>query len=277
MALVITFFVIVILLAVRALLDQLHRNGRRNHAVGDTETAPPARPEEDLLSTVSHELRTPLTSIRGALDLVSSGAMGSIPDDIGHLVRIARENSDRLMNLVNDLLDLRKMEAGAAALEIGPVSPADIVGEVVRVMEPIAWAHEVSLDWSGSDGIVHVDRARCAQVLLNLTHNAIRHSPRRGRVVITALTASDKLEFTVDDEGPGVPGSMRDEIFKPFNDATTHCAVEGPSSGLGLSISRRIMMNHGGDISVGRGPSGGARFAVSLPSDCRFRLSATAS
>lgn len=231
----------------------------------------------DLLSTVSHELRTPLTSIRGALDLVTSGAMGGMSEDVRDLVRIASENSDRLMVLVNDLLELRKIESGCSTLRIGAVSPVDVVREVVRVMDPIAAAHEVTLESSATECLVHIDKNRIVQVLLNLAHNAVRHSPRRGIVSIGAEVCGNVLTFTVDDEGPGVPSDMRGEIFKPFSQVEQSTTRGGPSTGLGLSISQRIAAHHGGTINVDRSPVGGARFVLCMPADCRSHLSATAS
>lgn len=230
----------------------------------------------DLLSTVSHELRTPLTSIRGALDLVTSGAMGGMSEDVRDLVRIASENSERLMVLVNDLLELRKIESGCSRLSITPVRPVDVVREVVRVMEPIAVAHEVTIESAAAECLVHIDKSRIVQVLLNLAHNAVRHSPRRGIVSLNADVVGDVLTFTVDDEGPGVPSDMRGEIFKPFSQVEQITTHGGPSTGLGLTISQRIAAHHGGTINVARSPGGGARFILAMPTDCRSQLAATA-
>lgn len=264
-------------------LAVLLRGRRRFSGYGPIVQAPVQPVQEsvvsspDLLSTVSHEIRTPLTSIKGALELVSSGAMGSVPDDIGNLVRIARDNSDRLMNLVNDLLELRKMESGAVTLNVAQVNLCHILEEVAKVMEPISWSQGVGLEWRCDDAIVFVDGSRCTQVLLNLVHNAIRHSPRRGVVGIEASVDGGMLRLTVDDEGPGVPEAQREEIFRPFSQTVDPGVRNGPSSGLGLSISRRIIVNHGGNIAVERAPRGGARFSIAMPADCRHRISATAS
>ena len=223
------------------------------------------RLKREFVSTVSHELRTPLTSMRGALGLVLGGRVGSVGARIDDLLRIAMANTERLIRLINDILDLEKMEAGAFELRRDPVELAAVVRQSTTGLEGLAREAGVAL-------LVHElpaatvagDADRLIQVLTNITSNAIRFSPAGAAVEIGAAVDGATVRVTVRDHGPGIPPAFADRIFGRFQQGP---APEGrrTGSGLGLSIARALVEVHGGAIGFEAAAGGGTTFWVSLP------------
>lgn len=256
--------------AMVAALVSLTRDTKRARSrfTGDTPKGLPTRPMGgemvDLLSTVSHEIRTPLTSIRGALGMVTSGALGEVPPEVLSLLHVADSSSSRLLTLVNDLLDYQKLQAGEVVFRRAATDLALLVGEAVTLMSPTVAAKRVTVETLVDDGALMLDHDRCIQVLLNLLSNAVRHSPVDGLVRVTAGPRAGNLVLAVEDEGPGVPPEERERIFEPF--AQLRRALPGEvSSGLGLTIARRIAREHGGTLRADRGELGGAAFILTMP------------
>lgn len=222
--------------------------------------------KEDLISTVTHELRTPLTSIVGSLGLMRAGAAGILPAAAERLVSIAENNSRRLIRLINDMLDIDRIESGKLRLQCEPIDLRDVARRVCEGSQGLASAADVRVECvlPPQPVIVSGDADRLLQVLTNLASNAIRAAPPGSAVTIGIATTDDnRATATVDDDGTGIPDSFRNRIFGRFERADRQ--DNGAGTGLGLAISREIIERHGGRIWFEDRAGGGTRFAVSLP------------
>lgn len=225
------------------------------------------RLKDDLISTVSHELRTPLTSIVGALSLLHAQAAGKIPAAAKELIRIAESNGQRLIRLIDDMLDVDRIDAGKFRLTMAPIDLRDVAMRVCEDYAGLARTHDVTLDCEVPDEplIVEGDDDRILQVVVNLVSNALKFSPAGGSVRITARRGPEgrKAILQIDDEGPGIAAEFRPRIFGRFERAVDSEGSAG--TGLGLAIAREIVTRHGGEIWFEDRPAGGTRFAFSLP------------
>lgn len=224
--------------------------------------------KSQFLATISHELRTPLASIHGALALIRGGA-ASEPRDTAELLELAARNCDRLLHLVNDILDLQKVEAGQLTFRWKPAALATLVQDAVSAMTPHARQCEVTLDLQLPEDEaryqVWVDTERVIQVCTNLLGNALKFSPPGGRVLIALEQMSERVRVSVSDSGPGVPADFRARLFDKFAQADTSDARRRGGSGLGLSIARALVKNMGGEIAYRTRQEGGATFYFDLP------------
>ena len=215
--------------------------------------------KKGFLSTVSHELRTPLTSIRGSLGLLAAGAAGPLSDHVLEVVALAERNAIRLMTLIEDILDLERLETGKMDLHITKVPIASILQ---RAMESLATfgGQNVTVEAPTVSSAIHGDADRIVQVLVNLLSNAVKFSPPGG-VVTIAVTADDEwTEFRVTDHGRGVPGVHRRAIFERFRQVDPSDAREKGGAGLGLAICKSIVDQHGGSIGVDSDEGAGSAF-----------------
>lgn len=219
--------------------------------------------KDKFVSTVSHELRTPLTSIIGSLDIIKSGMAGEISKESKKIVGIAYKNSNRLLNLINDILDVQKLESGLMVYRIEPMSVALFVEDVVESLTGFADKYEVTLkvENSAPGVMIQGDRARLTQVLTNLTANAVRHSPPGKDVEIEVSQAGTLVRIAVIDHGPGVPQEFKSQIFTQFAQAETGKG----GTGLGLNISKQIIERHEGRISFISDPGVATSFYFDLP------------
>ena len=230
--------------------------------------------KDEFISTVSHELRTPLTSIRGALGLLSAGLMGKVDDKAANLLRIASTNTDRLVRLINDILDLERMSSGSAPLQPRPCSMRDLVLQSVDTMSSMAENAKVRLEPSLEPGnsplTIEADPDRIQQVLTNLFSNAIKFSPPGSTVRVTSETRPGELTIRVEDKGRGVPAAKLESIFERFQQVDPGDARQKGGTGLGLAICRSIVAQHGGQIWAERNDArvageAGTTFALRLP------------
>jgi len=221
--------------------------------------------KKGFLSTVSHELRTPLTSIRGSLGLLASGAAGPLPDHVVEVVALAERNAIRLMALIEDILDLERLETGKIELQMTRVPIASILR---RAMESLAafGAHGVTVDAPNVSSFIDVDADRIVQVLVNLLSNAVKFSPPGGVVTIAVTVDGQWTEFRVIDQGRGVPAVHRPAIFEPFRQVDPSDAREKGGAGLGLAICKSIVEQHGGSIGVESEEGAGSAFWFRLAS-----------
>ena len=221
--------------------------------------------KQGFLSTVSHELRTPLTSIRGSLGLLASGAAGPLPDHVVEVVALAERNAIRLMALIEDILDLERLETGKIELQMTRVPIASILR---RAMESLAafGAHGVTVDAPNVSSFIDVDADRIVQVLVNLLSNAVKFSPPGGVVTIAVTVDGQWTEFRVIDQGRGVPAVHRPAIFEPFRQVDPSDAREKGGAGLGLAICKSIVEQHGGSIGVESEEGAGSAFWFRLAS-----------
>ncbi|HEX8433791.1 response regulator [Archangium sp.] len=232
-----------------------------------TERKEVERLKNEFVSTVSHELRTPLTSIRGSLGLLEGGILGELPEQAQDMVRIARTNTERLIRLINDILDLEKMEAGKLELKLQPVDVTEALEATFSGVQAMADTARVRLRAEAGDaGSVRADRDRLIQVLTNLISNAIKFSPADSGVVVRAARdARGAVRFSVVDQGPGIPKEKRDRLFGKFQQLDSSDTRSKGGTGLGLAISQAIIEQHGGHIEVQSEPGQGATFTFSLP------------
>ncbi len=225
------------------------------------------RLKDEFVATVSHELRTPLTSIAGALGLLAGSAVGKLPDAAMRLVTIAHTNSQRLVRLLNDILDIEKLEAGKVDFNFKRVEVLALVKQAIEENQRFAETHDICirLDPKSTPGTVRADPDRLLQVLTNLLSNAIKFSPHAEEVVAAVETRDKSIRISVRDHGPGIPANFRSRIFEQFAQADGTDARQMGGTGLGLSISRAIVERLDGTIGFEDAPGGGAVLYVELP------------
>jgi PAS domain S-box-containing protein len=225
------------------------------------------RMRTDFVSTVSHELRTPLTSIIGSLGLLQAGVMGALPDKATEMVRIAYNNSGRLVRIINDILDIGKLESGRLELRLQSAQPADLLRQSLEANSSYAEKFGVRflLDEESANDPVWVDPDRFMQVLANLLSNAAKFSPPGADVLIRVRSSGDKMRVEVEDHGQGIPENFQARVFEKFAqaDASTKRHFEG--TGLGLSIARQLIEAMGGSIGFTTRVGYGTIFHLELP------------
>lgn len=226
------------------------------------------RLKDEFVSTVSHELRTPLTSIAGSLGLLIGGAAGTLPEPVARLIRIAQSNSQRLVRLINDILDIEKIESGQVAFKCRRLDARPLVEQVIEANRGYAdgFHVRVRLDAYASSAEVYADPDRLAQVMTNLLSNAIKFSPADGEVTVTISVRGDSVRLAVRDHGPGIPREFRPRIFEKFAQADATDARQKGGTGLGLSIVKQIVDRLSGTVGFEDADGGGTVFYVDLPS-----------
>src|ERR1700728_942357 len=264
----------------RELAEQLTqaREQHHQHTLQLTQRSELDTLKDEFISTVSHELRTPLTSIRGALGLLSSGIIGDVDAKALNLLRIAVTNTDRLIRLINDILDLERMESGRAPLQIRRCSLRDLAQQAIDTMTAMADANTVHLALEPStvaqaaypealffDG----DADRILQVLTNLLSNAIKFSPPASTVRVYTEATADSLLLKIVDEGRGIPSDKLDPTFDRFQQIDPSDARQKGGTGLGLAICRSIVQQHSGSIWAQRNLGLGSTLYVMLPRTTR--------
>jgi PAS domain S-box-containing protein len=223
------------------------------------------RMKEEFVATVSHELRTPLTSIRGSLGLLASGSMGELPPDARELAVIAERNVVRLMGLVNDIVDLERLEHRRLDLQPGPVDAATLVSQALDAVRGMAFQHGVPMHADVPSLIVHGDDRRLVQVLVNFLSNAVKFSPSGGEVRVSCVAVGSQVELQVTDGGRGIPAAFQQAIFERFQQVEASDSRSKGGSGLGLAIARGIIEQHGGTIGVRSEPGAGSTFWFRVP------------
>ncbi|CAN5349061.1 hypothetical protein BH10PSE1_BH10PSE1_31490 [soil metagenome] len=222
--------------------------------------------KDEFVSTVSHELRTPLTSIAGSLGLLAGGAAGPLPDKAGRLIQIAHANSQRLVRLINDILDIEKIESGKLRLDLAPLDLRDIAERSIDGVRGYAEELGVSLSLAkGEPAPVRGDADRLIQVVTNLLSNASKFSPSGGVVTVTVDPETRLARLSVTDHGPGIPDAFRARIFSKFAQADGSDTRAKGGTGLGLAIAREITERHGGRLWFESAPGEGSTFHLDLP------------
>ena len=225
------------------------------------------RLQSDFVSTVSHELRTPLTSISGSLGLLQSGAMGALSDKVATMVRIAHKNSERLVRIINDILDIGKLEAGQLALHLVSIPLAELLRQSVEINAAYAEKYEVRflIDGGSAEDRVMADPDRLMQVITNLLSNAAKFSPPGSDVLIRVVPGSLTLRVEVEDSGPGIPVAFQAHVFEKFAQADASRSRRYEGTGLGLSIARKLVESMDGSIGFTTVVGQGTTFYLELP------------
>lgn len=220
--------------------------------------------KSQFLSTVSHELRTPLTSIMGGLDLVNNGVLGEVPDTLKPIIRIAAKNGHQLAKLIDDLLDLQKIEAGEIVFHFKSLDANDLVAEAVESMS--GYAHKLGINLAILPGVGDCrfkgDRARMMQVMNNLLSNALKFSRPGGTVSVHVDTVGTRVRIAVQDQGVGIPKDAKDRVFGKFSQVDSSDVRKVGGTGLGLNISKQIVDRHKGTIDYVSELGAGSTFSI---------------
>jgi PAS domain S-box-containing protein len=223
------------------------------------------RVKDEFTSVVSHELRTPLTSIRASLGLLESGVLGTLPDEGQRMLQIAVRNTDRLVRLIGDILDLERIDSPAMRLHTTSCDAADIVGCAIDAVLPTAVEADVRIETDARPAAFAGDSDRLIQALTNLIANAVKFSPPGSTVRVTAERCDAEMRFEVSDHGRGIALHELDTIFERFTQVETADACQRRGTGLGLSICRGIVELHGGRIWARSEPGEGSTFTFVIP------------
>ena len=226
------------------------------------------RLHDEFVTTVSHELRTPMTSIAGSLGLLIGGAAGGLPEPAAHLIEIAHANCRRLVRLVNDILDIKKLESGQTEFNIQRCAARALVEQAIEANRGFADAYgvRVRLQAAAEAFDVQVDPDRFVQVITNLLSNALKYSPPGEEVVVSIETRGNNVHIAVRDHGAGIPAGFKPRVFEKFAQANSANGQQKSGTGLGLSIVRQIVMHMQGQVGFEDAPGGGTIFHVDLPS-----------
>ena len=222
--------------------------------------------KSEFLANMSHELRTPLNAILGYTELILDGIYGEVPEKIREVLERLDKNGRHLLNLINDVLDLSKIEAGQLVLSLEEYSMADVIQTVITSVEALAAEKNLKLNVSAPAGleIGRGDQQRIAQVLLNLVGNAIKFT-ESGEVKVEVGVSDEMFLISVVDTGPGISIADQKKIFEEFQQADGSSTREKGGTGLGLSIAKKIVEMHGGRIWVESTPGKGSNFSFTLP------------
>jgi len=248
-----------------------HPDGRPNFIVAQFEDVTKAREVErmkaEFISIVSHELRTPLTSIRGSLGLLNGVQADTLPEKARRLVQLAYDNSDRLILLINDILDIDKISSGHMRFDIRDHDLDQLIRNAVEANQPYAAKFNVFLTASPVPAGVrlHVDAARFHQVLSNLISNAAKFSPPGETVTINVAEIGSAVTISVVDRGAGIPEAFRARVFGKFSQADSSATRQAAGTGLGLHISQQIVHHMGGQIGFESTVGVGTAFWVTFP------------
>ncbi len=224
-----------------------------------------ARRKQELMSMVSHDLRSPLMSVEITLSSVSDGAFGELPESFIDPIGRSRRNTTRLIELINDLLDIEKLESGRLSMLFRECKLSDIFDRAFEAVAASAEQKMIDIDMEDLETSFQCDPDRLTQVLINLLSNAIKFSPVGASVEVRALKTAKMLELSVSDQGRGVPDQLKESIFDRFRQVEKSDGERGKGSGLGLAICKAIIEGHSGNIGVEDRPERGSRFWFCVP------------
>ncbi|WP_103668704.1 ATP-binding protein [Pseudanabaena sp. BC1403] len=223
------------------------------------------RIKSEFISIVSHELRTPLASIRGALGLISSGVLANRPETAQNMLNIASSDTERLVRLVNDILDLERLESSKVTLDRNWYDVLELCQQAIETMQAIAAESQIEILCNVQPQQVFADRDRLVQTLVNLLSNAVKFSPPQSQVQLEAEQIANEIVFRVCDRGRGIPADHLESIFERFHQVDASDSRQMGGTGLGLAICRSIVQQHGGKIWVESVLSEGSTFSFTIP------------
>jgi len=226
-----------------------------------------AQAKNEFVSVVAHELRTPMTSIKGYTDLILQGTMGEITDGQQHFLQIVRSNVERLSELINNLLDTSRIEAGRIKLNPKPISMPKIVHETCEGIAETVKERGLTLEIDEAPNIPTIDADRNAviQILVNLLSNAYRYTPSGGKITVSIHSTDESVTVEVADTGIGIAPEDQELIFEPFFRADHDMVTNQPGTGLGLSIVKSLVEMHGGKLQLQSALDQGSTFSFTLP------------
>lgn len=236
-----------------------------------TERREVERLKREFVSTVSHELRTPLTAIRGSLTLMTAGATGELNEHMRKVVTIAERNTIRLIGLINDLLDLEKLEVGKLDMHFDDVPLSSVIERSVESVRAFGDQNGVSITAASTNCLVHADGDRLVQVIVNLLSNAIKFSPRGSSVHIDVGQEESLVKISVIDRGRGIPDKYKELLFQRFQQVEVADSKKRGGTGLGLAICKSIIEQHQGTIGVESEEGKGSTFWFTIPASDNFK------
>ena len=223
------------------------------------------RLKQEVIAMVTHDLRTPITTISAFLELLEAKLFGELTEQGKGSLTAAQFSADRMMTLVNELLDIEKIKSGMMELEIAPVDITFLLNQTAASVRDWAAERKVSIKIAESNLTVNADAHRLTQVLINLSSNAIKFSPENSTVTLGANAITGGIQFYVQDQGAGIPADKIAKIFDRFQQVHATDAKEKGGSGLGLAICKAIVELHGGTIAVESSPGQGSKFTFVIP------------
>src|SRR5258706_11479577 len=222
------------------------------------------------LANMSHELRTPLNAIVGFSDLLADGSPGELNDKQKRFVNHIKQGSAHLLQLINDILDLSKIEAGQLELRCEDFQVKDALPEFLSTIRPLAMAKNIQVQTRlENDQPVYADRVRFKQILYNLLSNAVKFTPKDGQITIDCAEAGDFVSLSVTDTGIGIRAEDQAVVFEEFRQVEGNADAAKEGTGLGLAITKRLVEQQGGKISLASTPAKGSRFTFTLPKGSR--------
>jgi PAS domain S-box-containing protein len=222
--------------------------------------------KRQFVSSVSHELRTPLSAIRGSLEMLADGDTGQLPDQAQRVVEVGARGTERLTRLVNDIIDIERLEAGTFDIRPRPEDLAPLVVDAADSLVPLAAEREVTIEITDAAGSALCDADRIVQALVNLLGNALKFTHRGGTVQLSAVPAEHEILVSVRDQGRGIPPEEFESIFERFHQVQQGDGRKLGGTGLGLPITKAIVERHGGRIWVESELGVGSTFCFTLPS-----------
>ncbi|MDM8520608.1 ATP-binding protein [Anaerolineales bacterium HSG6] len=223
--------------------------------------------KNNFLTSMSHELRTPLSAILGVTDILEEQAFGPLNERQEEYIQMIQDSGRHLLELINDILDLAKIEANQLELIVGPAVLNDICQSSVQTVLPLAHKKQIIIEFVPTEEqeIIRVDQRRLKQILVNLLANAVKFTPQKGLVQLKVSTTFDMVDFIIEDTGIGIPDDSIPYLFKPFIQLDSTLARQYEGTGLGLALVDRLVGLHNGNVSVTSEMGQGSRFVVSLP------------
>lgn len=223
--------------------------------------------KSEFISTVSHELRTPLTSIKGSLGLLKSGVLGKFHDRSMSMLEVAYNNSERLVLLINDILDVEKMAIGKMDFDMKPIEVNHMINEAIESNKGYGEQHDISFQYSYTGDPIYIegDKNRLIQVFSNLMSNAVKFSQQGEKVYLSTSLDDDLVHITIKDHGAGIPKEFHARLFEKFTQADSSTTRKVGGSGLGLNIAKTIVEEHNGTITFESEMGKGTIFTITLP------------
>jgi len=223
--------------------------------------------KSDFFSSIAHELRNPLSTIRMGAGLLREGAEGPVTEGQRNLLAVIEKESNRLLGMLNSLLDLSKMQAGMMSFNLEPKNIRPLIDQAVEEISPLIEAKKIHLEVTATEElpIIKIDSERILQALRNIIGNAVKFTPEAGRVRISVRLIDHRVEVSVADTGPGIPPGNLITIFEKFQQATTGGSSPIQGTGLGLAIAKQIITRHGGKIWAENRSGQGSTFIFVLP------------
>jgi signal transduction histidine kinase len=226
-----------------------------------------SREKSRFLANMSHELRTPLNAIIGFSEVLAERMFGDVNEKQAEYVKDIHESGRHLLSLINDILDLSKIEAGRMELEISDFDLPEVLQRALSLVKERAQRHgiELALKVDPRLGELHGDERKVKQIMLNLLSNAVKFTPEGGRVDVSAKLAGSKVEVAVKDTGVGISAEDQSQVFEEFKQVGSDAGRKAEGTGLGLALTRRFVELHGGEIRLASVPGKGSTFTVTLP------------